>query len=161
MKLSFSGDISLPVFTGSKIETVDGTPLQVFLVDAQTGLSTTLPYPIKIEIVALDGEFPSNDKKNWTSKEFNDSIVKERTGKRPLLTGDVLVTMREGCALISDLAFTDNSSWIRCRNFRIGARVSQESCQGVGISEALTVPVVVKDHRGECKYYIIFLLIIT
>ncbi|OVA04173.1 Calmodulin binding protein-like [Macleaya cordata] len=149
LQLSFSGDLSLPVFTGTKIEPVDGNPLQVFLVDSQTGSRTTLPYPVKVEIVALDGDFPPSDNENWTSEEFNNKIVRERTGKRPLLTGDVLVTMRDGFVMISDLAFTDNSSWIRSRNFRLGARVSQESCQGVRIREAITVPFVVKDHRGE------------
>ncbi|KAJ6765046.1 PROTEIN SAR DEFICIENT 1 [Salix koriyanagi] len=85
-----------------------------------------------------------------TNEEFNRNIVKERTGKRPLLAGDCLtVNLRDGCAAIGDIEFTDNSSWIRSRKFRLGVRVVPESYQGVRIREAITEAFVVKDHRGE------------
>ena len=115
-------------------------------------VSTYLPHPLKIEVVVLDGDFPSNGSSNWTSEEFDSNIVKERTGKRPLLAGDCLtVTLRDGFAPIGEIEFTDNSSWIRSRKFRLGARVAPGSYQGVKIREAITEAFVVKDHRGECK----------
>lgn len=111
--------------------------------------------PIKVEIVVLDGDFPSGDGDNWTSQEFDNNVLKERTGKRPLLTGDVNVTVRDGFATIGDIEFTDNSSWIRSRKFRLGARVAPGTGhQGPRIREAMTDAFVVKDHRGECKCYI-------
>lgn len=115
-------------------------------------IQTTLPYPIKVEIVVLDGDFPCGDGETWTSEEFEKNIVRERTGKRPLLTGESHVTMRDGSVVLGDFEFTDNSSWIRCRKFRLGARVVQRSCGGVKILEALSEAFVVKDHRGECKF---------
>lgn len=160
LKLIFSNELSLPIFTGSKIADAQNNPLLVLLVDTTTTSSsssnhemirTSLPYPIKVEIVVLDGDFPSDDRRSWTSEEFNYSMVKERTGKRPLLTGDLLVTLRDGFAPVGDIEFTDNSSWIRSRKFRLGARVVTGGCGegGSRIREGMTEPFVVKDHRGE------------
>ncbi|KAF8407786.1 hypothetical protein HHK36_006922 [Tetracentron sinense] len=157
IQLIFSKKLSLPVFTGSKIEDIDGHPLQILLVDTRNNpiVPTSLAYPIRVEIVVLDGDFPPEDRDDWSSNEFDSKIVRERTGKRPLLTGDVSVTVRDGFTLVGDLTFTDNSSWIRSRNFRLGARVVQGNCEGVRIREAITEPFVVKDHRGELykKHY--------
>lgn len=113
-----------------------------------------LQHSIKIELVVLDGDFPG-DSETWTAEEFNNKIVKERAGKRPLLTGgDLTVTLREGFAQIGDIEFTDNSSWIRGRKFRLGAKVVPGSYQDTArICEAMTEAFVVKDHRGECKFY--------
>ncbi|KAF9591606.1 hypothetical protein IFM89_004835 [Coptis chinensis] len=144
--------LSLPVFTASKVEDEEKTPLQLTIADVQGNhrLPTRFSYPIKVEIVVLDGDFVPGDCENWTSEYFDSKIVRERTGRRPLITGDVVVTMRDGVASIGDLTFTDNSSWIRSRTFRLGARVAPESTyNGVRIREAITEAFVVRDHRGE------------
>lgn len=109
---------------------------------------------LKIEMVVLDGEFAAEDREDWTAEEFNASIVKERSGKRPLLHGEMNATFRHCAATIGDLEFTDNSSWIRSRKFRLGARVVSGSDQDnvPRIREAITEPFVVKDHRGECEH---------
>ncbi|KAG5229888.1 protein SAR DEFICIENT [Salix suchowensis] len=152
LQLMFSKNLSLPIFTGSKIVDLDGSPLQILLVDTsgEQMVSTRLPHPVRIEVVVLDGDFPANDNSRWTSEEFDSNIVKERAGKRPLLAGDFsTVTLRDGFAPIGEIEFTDNSSWIRSRKFRLGARVAPGSNQGVKIREAMTEAFVVKDHRGE------------
>ncbi|KAJ0106042.1 hypothetical protein Patl1_19153 [Pistacia atlantica] len=152
LKLIFSKKLSLPIFTGSKITAVDNNPLQVILVDTRGGhmVPTSLPQPIKIDIVVLDGDFATGEGDSWTSEDFESKIVKERTGKRPLLTGEVSnITMRDGFAPIGDVEFTDNSSWIRSRKFRIGVKVVAGNSQGIRIREAITEAFVVKDHRGE------------
>ncbi|XP_026664995.2 protein SAR DEFICIENT 1-like [Phoenix dactylifera] len=157
MKLIFKRQPSLPIFTGSRIEDEDNNPLQVLLVDTHNREihPSSLPSPLKVEVVVLDGDFPSNDREDWTSTEFQKSIVEERKGKRPLITGEVNLTLRDGTAFISDLTFTDNSSWIRSRHFRIGARIVPGSYDGPRIKEAMTEPFTVKDHRGESyrKHY--------
>jgi hypothetical protein len=160
----FSKNLLLPIFTGSKIVDLDSSPLQILLVDTRGDqvVSTYLPHPIKIEVVVLDGDFPSYDNRTWTSEELNSNIVKERKGKRPLLAGDCLsVTLRDGFAPIGEIEFTDNSSWVRSRKFRLGARVVPESYQGVRIREAITEAFVVKDHRGECKFLLPNYLLIS
>ncbi|XP_026662635.2 protein SAR DEFICIENT 1-like [Phoenix dactylifera] len=150
-KLIFNKPLSLPIFTGSKIEDEDNNPLQILLIDTKNGKRPLNPLPssMKVEIVVLDGDFPSEYHEDWTSEEFKNSIIRERSGKRPLLIGDVLVNLRDGIASIGELAFTDNSSWIRSRNFRLGARIVLGSKEGPRIKEAMTEPFVVKDHRGE------------
>ncbi|XP_010032156.2 protein SAR DEFICIENT 1 isoform X1 [Eucalyptus grandis] len=158
LELRFSKSLTLPIFTGSKIVDADGFQLQIILVDTSgdQAVSPTLPSPIKVEIVVLDGDFPPGDRTNWTSEEFDRNIVRERQGKRPLLAGELSVTMRSnGVAAIGDIELTDNSSWIRSRKFKLGARVSPGSYHGIRISEAMTEAFVVKDHRGELykKHY--------
>lgn len=169
LRLSFSKNLSLPIFTGSKIVDIENNPLQVLLVDTSVAGTDRMglvnfPHPIKIEIVVLDGDFPLGDCDAWTAEEYDSKIVKERTGKRPLLAGEVTITMKEGVATIAgDIEFTDNSSWIRSRKFRIGAKVSPGSNhQGARIYEAMTEAFVVKDHRGERKFlnYRLFLAIL-
>lgn len=131
------------------MEDKENNTLQILLIDTRTGERS--PAVLKIEIVVLDGDFPSGDQEHWSSDEFNGGIVKEREGKRPLLIGERTVTLRDGMAPIGELMFTDNSSWIRSRKFRLGARVVPGSHEGPRIKEALTESFTVKDHRGECK----------
>ncbi|TKY60945.1 SAR DEFICIENT 1 protein [Spatholobus suberectus] len=151
--LMFNKKLTLPIFTGSRIVDIDGNPIHVVLVDKSGGqmVPTSVSHPIKLEIVVLDGDFPpaSDNNESWTSEEFNNHIVKERTGKRPLLTGELNLTMRDGIAPIEDIEFTDNSSWIRSRKFRVAVRVAPGNNQTVRIREGMTEPFVVKDHRGE------------
>ncbi|XP_027357377.1 protein SAR DEFICIENT 1-like [Abrus precatorius] len=153
LQLSFNKRLSLPIFTASRILDTDGNPINVLLVDKSNGqvVSTSVPHALKLEIVVLDGDFPlgGDDNEHWTSEEFNSHIVKARTGKRPLLAGELSVTMRDGMAPIGDIEFTDNSSWIRGRKFRVAVRVAPGSNHGVRIREAMTEAFVVKDHRGE------------
>ncbi len=78
--------------------------------------------------------------------------VKEREGKRPLLTGELQVTLKEGVGTLGDLTFTDNSSWIRSRKFRLGLKVAPGYCEEIRVREAKTEAFAVKDHRGECEY---------
>lgn len=160
LRLTFSKKLSAPIFTGSKIVAGDGHNLQILLVDTsgEGMVPTALPYPIKLEIVVLDGDFLSkqNDQTSWTHEEFNKSIVKERTGRRPLLAGELNFTMRDGVVSVGEIEFTDNSSWIRSGKFRLGAKLVQigTSQTTVQITEAITESFRVKDHRGECKLFL-------
>ncbi|XP_057473432.1 protein SAR DEFICIENT 1-like [Actinidia eriantha] len=152
VQLTFMKGLSLPIFTGSKIVDADNSSLQILLIDrvGDPLVWASLPCPLKVEIVVLDGDFPLGGGDRWTREDFEKNIVKERAGKRPLLTGsDLIVTMRDGYARVGEIEFTDNSSWIRSRKFRLGARVVPGSNQGVRVCEAITESFVVKDHRGE------------
>jgi Calmodulin binding protein-like len=61
------------------------------------------------------------------------------------------VALKEGVGTLGELIFTDNSSWIRSRKFRLGLKVSAGYCEGIRVREAKTEAFTVKDHRGECK----------
>lgn len=154
LQLLFVNKLPCPIYTGSRIEAEDGGPVKIVLVDPISKTRVTSgPYSsMKVEILVLDGDFGSDDHENWTEREFLEKIVREREGKRPLVTGELHITLKDGVGILSDIVFTDNSSWIRCRKFRLGARVLQKGCREARIKEAKSEAFVVKDHRGECKF---------
>lgn len=151
LQLQFLSSLSLPVFTGTRIEGGDCNTLKVALIDACTG--KTVPSGIgssaTVEIVVLEGDFDSNEGDNWTAEEFNNNIVRERQGKKALLSGNALLNLEEGVGLVGDLTFTDNSSWTRSRKFRLGARILDNSDDADRVREAKSESFVVRDHRGE------------
>ncbi|KAL7084096.1 hypothetical protein ACP275_14G203800 [Erythranthe tilingii] len=147
LQLLFDGSLPHNLFTGNKIMSRDESPVKLVLYDSNSNeIITCGPLSsLKVTIVVLDGDFGAND---WTKEEFDSKIVKNREGKRPLVTGQVKVTLQGGVGYLSDLIFTDNSSWIRSGRFRLGAKVHTNSDQ-VDIREAMSTPFKVKDHRGE------------
>ncbi|TKY55166.1 Calmodulin-binding protein 60 A [Spatholobus suberectus] len=149
LQLQFENSISLPVFTGARIEGEDGSNLRISLVDALTGkvVSTGPESSAKVEIVVLEGDF-EEESEIWMPEEFKSNIVREREGKKPLLTGDVILYLKDGIGVVSEISYTDNSSWTRSRRFRLGARVV-DNFDGVRIREAKTESFIVRDHRGE------------
>lgn len=147
--------LSLPIFTGSKIEGEDCNVVNIALVDGLTG-QVVMSGPessLKVEIVVLEGDFEGDEEDNWTYEDFRNNIVREREGKRSLLTGDVYLELTEGIGVLGELSFTDNSSWTRSRKFRLGASIVDGCYNGTRIKEAKTEPFMVKDHRGECECF--------
>ncbi|XVF41795.1 hypothetical protein PTKIN_Ptkin01aG0309300 [Pterospermum kingtungense] len=157
LQLRFVGKLPSTIFTGSKVEAEDGNIIRIILVDptSQIIVSSGPLSSIKVEIVVLNGEFGADEREDWTENEFNASVLREREGKRPLVTGDLSVTLVDGVGTVDNVTFTDNSSWIRSRKFRLGARVVQRVSGEVTIREAMSEAFVVKDHRGELykKHY--------
>ncbi|PIN03413.1 hypothetical protein CDL12_24067 [Handroanthus impetiginosus] len=157
LQLQFRSRLSLPLFTGGKVEGEQGAAIHVVLVDANTShvLTSGPESSVKLDVVVLEGDFNTEDDEGWSQEEFESHVVKEREGKRPLLTGDLQITLKEGVGTLGDLTFTDNSSWIRSRKFRLGLKVASGYCEGVRIREAKTEAFTVKDHRGELykKHY--------
>lgn len=153
LQLKFVNNLSLPVFTGARIDGEDCSNIQVALVDALTGQTVIsgAESSFKVEIVVLEGDFDGDENENWTVEEFKNNIVREREGKKPLLTGDPFVNLKEGTGSVGEISFTDNSSWTRSRKFRLGARVV-DNIDGTRVKEAKTESFIVRDHRGECEY---------
>ena len=141
------------MFTGTRIEGRDGSAIRVALVDAFTDevVQYAPESSAKVEVVVLEGDFGGDEVENWTLEEFKNNMVKQREGKKPLLTGDVHFCLKEGIGFVGEVYFTDNSSWTRSRRFRLGARVVGNS-DGDRIKEAKTDSFIVRDHRGECEY---------
>ncbi|MFS7944484.1 putative CALMODULIN-BINDING PROTEIN60 [Helianthus anomalus] len=157
LQLHFRSRMSLPLYTGGKVEGEHGAAIHIVLVDANTGRVVTSgpESSIKLDVVVLEGDFNNEDDEGWTQEDFESHVVKEREGKRPLLTGDVQVTLKEGVGTLGELTFTDNSSWIRSRKFRLGLKVASGFCEGIRVREAKTEAFAVRDHRGELykKHY--------
>lgn len=157
LQLNFRSRLAMPLFTGGKVEGEQGAAIHVVLLDANTRhVVTSGPESsAKLDVLVLDGEFNNEDDDDWTEEEFESHVVKEREGKRPLLTGDLQVSLKEGVGTLGELNFTDNSSWIRSRKFRLGLKIASGYCEGFRIREAKTEAFTVKDHRGELykKHY--------
>ena len=153
MQLHFRSRLSLPLFTGGKVEGEHGAAIHIVLIDANTGhiVTSGSESSVRLDVIVLEGDFNNEDDENWTQEEFESHVVKEREGKRPLLTGDLQVTLKDGVGTLGELTFTDNSSWIRSRKFRLGLKVASGSCEGIRIREGKTEAFTVKDHRGECE----------
>jgi hypothetical protein len=134
------------------VEGEQSSPIHVVLQNAETGqLVTTGPEAsAKLEIVVLEGDFTADDDDNWAQEDFENFVVRERDGKRPLLTGELSVALKDGVGALGELTFTDNSSWIRSRKFRLGVKIASGTLEGIRIREAKTEAFTVKDHRGEC-----------
>jgi hypothetical protein len=133
------------------VEAENKQPLRIFLTDAASNQPITSGplSSMKVELLVLDGDFNADERLEHTEKEFSESIVFEREGKRPLLSGEVIIVLEKGVASVRDISFTDNSSWIRSRKFRLGARMSRASSIEERVQEAVSNPFLVKDHRGE------------
>lgn len=145
------------MFTGTRIEGEGSTRMEVALVDILTGEVVFSGHGSseKVEIVVLEGDFDGDERGNWTAVEFQNNTVRERDGKKPLLTGDLITTLQDGKGLVGNIMFTDNSSWTRSRKFRLGAKLL-DSISGVRVREARSEPFVVRDHRGERELLLVF-----
>lgn len=151
LMLHFVNKLPSTIFTGGKLEAEDGYPIRVVLMDANTRtvVSSGPQASLKIEIVPLDADFGFDDQKDWSRGEFAANVIREREGRRPLVTGELTVTLRDGVGQLGDIVFTDNSSWQRSRKFRLGARPVQKVSDEMRIREGRSEAFVVKDHRGE------------
>ncbi|EPS66928.1 hypothetical protein M569_07844, partial [Genlisea aurea] len=151
LQLRFHSVLPQTLFTGTRVLSDDKSPVKIVLYDTcSKKIVTSGPLSsLKVIIVVLDADI---DDKDWTAKQLFDSkTVKNRDGKRPLLTGELAISLHEGVGYITDASFTDNSSWLRSGKFRLGAKVLSTCNEANVISEAMSNPFRVKDQRGE--YY--------
>ncbi|XP_035833300.1 protein SAR DEFICIENT 1 isoform X2 [Helianthus annuus] len=151
LQLRFQTKLPNTFFTGSRIESEDNTPVKLVLYDMNSKkIVSSGPFSsLKVNIVPLDGDFCADDEQDWAESDFDAKVICERDGRRPLITGDLVVTLENGVGDLGDFCFTDNSSWRRSRKFMIGAKVKKDTCVGARIREAKSQAFVVKDHRGE------------
>ncbi|KAG2276102.1 probable WRKY transcription factor 19 [Brassica napus] len=145
-KLRFVNSPPPMIFTFSRIEAEDGSPIAIELLDAATNARVTSE--LRLEIVALNADIA--EESFTTTEEFNRNILRPRQGKPPLLVGDLTVTLKDGVGVVNgDVTFTENSRWTRCRMFRLGAKVTQQG----GVAEAISRAFVCRDRPGgECEY---------
>ncbi|KAF5463333.1 hypothetical protein F2P56_019254 [Juglans regia] len=152
LHLHFVNCLPYTVYTNNIIKAEDGNPIRIELIDTRSGTRVKSgPFSsIKLDIGVLDGEFRFDDQEDWTEQDYNASILREREGKRPLVVGNLKVTLAEGVGDVGgDVHFTDNSSWVKSRKFILGAKVEKKHSSEGSIREARSRPFMVKDHRGE------------
>ncbi|KAK2638380.1 hypothetical protein Ddye_026175 [Dipteronia dyeriana] len=152
-QLQFANKLPDTIYTKDKIRDVGDEFVQIKLIDT-ISRKTIEEGPLssmEIQIHVLNGDFGSDGHENWSEMEFNAKIVHQREGKGPLVKGKLKIKLRGGVGIIEDLSFSDNSSWIKCRKFRLGARVVQ-STSNMGqarIKEAVSETFAVMDHRSK------------
>ncbi|KAK4716840.1 hypothetical protein R3W88_015178 [Solanum pinnatisectum] len=132
LKLMFLRKVYVPVFTGKEI---------VALVDVNSG-----------EIVdSLRGDFGGDGRDNWTSEEFDSSIVCDREDvNKPLFSGTGHIRLNRGIGLIDKIKFSHYSNYMKTNVFCLGARVI-ESFDSTRLKEAKTEPFTVKDARAAAR----------
>ncbi|KAK4799638.1 hypothetical protein SAY86_025003 [Trapa natans] len=178
LHLVFPKTLKQPIYTKNKIVFEDNSPIQAFLVEptVDPSIITTatvrslmdLPFPMKLEIVALDGDFAplrhDDDGALWSQEEFQGHVLRAREGKRPLLIGELVAALQPGgdraepvvAATFGEIKLTDNSRWMPSGKFRLGVRVIPGTYGGgIRIREAISEPFSVREHRGKyyCKHY--------
>ncbi|KAL6560573.1 hypothetical protein OROGR_004132 [Orobanche gracilis] len=151
LQLQFCSKLPHTLFTNSRVLSEDRGPVTIVLCDSiSKEIITSGPLSsLKVTIVVLDGDFGHDDLEDWTPEEFDRKLVKNREGKRPLVTGELTVVLQNGVGNIGEISFTDNSSWIRSGKFRLGAKIHNKPAEVSGIKEAMSNAFKIKDHRGE------------
>lgn len=131
-KLAFESPPKLPIISGNRIKGANGDPLEVILMDAETGELSAVPHVLQIELVPLLGNFPRD---SWDAEDFGKGVVE--TG---VLAGNTRLTMWDGRTTVNELMFRDSSLECCCM-FRIGVRVVPDSYDdGPRILEATMMP---------------------
>lgn len=139
------------IYTGRKL-TEQGILLKVVLRDDSGNIvEVGAESSIKVKIVVLQGDVSADNRDDLSGKGFQEQVVKRRENKPSLLVGKCEISLRKGVADVDDIAFTDNSSWVRSGKFRLGAEVSKTAPTGVTIREAISEAFMVKERRGECS----------
>ncbi|KAH9547446.1 hypothetical protein CY35_11G034500 [Sphagnum magellanicum] len=138
VQIAKSSQMPQKVFAGDDLKNSDGSPIEVEMIDNRTGsiVSQGLESSAEVTVVVLEGS--SGITGNWIE-------VKPRDGKPPLLAGCVTVTLEGGKGRLDNLHFTDNSSFVRNRSFRLGFKAHL----GSHIQGALSTAICVKDARGK------------
>ncbi|KAI8543592.1 hypothetical protein RHMOL_Rhmol08G0230400 [Rhododendron molle] len=145
LQLEFMDKLSLPVYTNRPIKGEGPTPLRVALVDGITKqvVSSGAEAFAKVEILVIEGDLDSDQ---WRPEEFHNMIVREKEGKKSLLTGNVYLNLEEGIGYVRDISFTHNANWMKVCELRLAAKVV-DTINGTRVREAVTEPFVVKDYR--------------
>ena len=159
LQLKFLDEPSVPVFTGTQIKGKDGTPIRVALVDGITGqfVKSGPEASAKVELVVVEGDFDGDKRRNWTPEEFNNKIVREMEGRKSPLIGDVYLNLENGIGFIGNIRFRHTKCWSKRLEFRLVARIV-DGFHGVRVKEAKTEPFIVGDRRGNCEYFLIYVV---
>ncbi|KAJ8634627.1 hypothetical protein MRB53_008894 [Persea americana] len=149
--LRFQSKLPDKIFTGTEVVGEGGAEIRVVLIDMSTSdvVRSGPESCARLLVVVLKGDFNNEDDGDWPWEEFERHVMKEREGKRPLLTGDLKVSLKEGVGSLGKFTFTDNSRWTPIGKFRLGVKVESGFCEGIHVRGAKTNAFIVKDHRGE------------
>ncbi|KAL7161580.1 hypothetical protein ACSBR2_042113 [Camellia fascicularis] len=155
-QLKFLNKLSLPVLTGKQIKGEGDIPIGIALFDTITEqlVNSGPEASAKVEIVVVEGDFDGDTRSNSALEDFNNKIVREKEGRKSLLSGNVYLNLKEGIGFVGEISFTHNANWMKRCELRLGAKVV-DNFNGTRVREALTESFFVKDRRSTLygKHY--------
>ncbi|XP_056162160.1 uncharacterized protein LOC115662154 isoform X2 [Syzygium oleosum] len=148
-KLRFMTSLPPHLFTEAKVQGHQGTAIQVALLNPETGevVQSGPGSTTKLKIVVFDGDV---EKVDWTREQLESHLLsKGCENRKPLLSGDLLVTLEGGIGTLGDFTFTQDSSWTKSGKYRLGVKVSWRCSDAVHIHGTISEAFTVEDSRGE------------
>jgi hypothetical protein len=154
--LVFLNKVENPTFTTNLVRDENGDPIKVAIYDtyAQSIISPDcFLSSAKVRLTVLDAEFWENKGETWSRSDFNQSVLRERERKGPILIGpSLIIQLQNGHGTFQNIVFNDNSSWTKS-GFQLGVMIEGEGEEGYlngeRIREGLSEPFRVKDRRGK------------
>ncbi|KAL6642764.1 hypothetical protein ACP70R_020945 [Stipagrostis hirtigluma subsp. patula] len=146
--LRFVNSCSDDKYSKRKIEADDGNLLKVALYGYDNKIITYEPFSsMRVQIVAIQGDFDHDHKGQWTEEYFRSKIVIGRPGKENLLSGNLYFRLQNGVGYLNSAKFQDNSSFVPSKRFKLGIMAADERISE-RIQEGITESFAVKDIRG-------------
>ncbi|KAL6599889.1 hypothetical protein ACP70R_045540 [Stipagrostis hirtigluma subsp. patula] len=142
--LCFTSDLKPRIYTGENITDENNAPIKLEMRKGGEKIARGPFSKMKVEIVALQGEFSNDGRDDWSEEESDRHIVQGREGQVQILG---TARLRNGEVELSHIRFTEASRW---KPLVIVARVCKNKMAATGmVREALTKPVMVLDRRGK------------
>ncbi|KAK3139983.1 hypothetical protein QOZ80_5AG0393590 [Eleusine coracana subsp. coracana] len=147
IRLRFLNGMKSLIYHEDEIRSDRDSAIRIGIFDGNNIIKSGQLSSLKIEILALNGDFPYDASDIWTSEEFSEHIVSGRDGKRNVLVGKCIVRLVNGEVDLNDIKFIKGSCNAPNKMFIVGARV----CDGEHgeVQEAVMNPVVVQDRRNK------------
>lgn len=160
LRLQFVNSCSNDKYSTHKIEADDESPLQVAIYDRNNKIVTSEPFSsMRVQIVAIDGDFDDDHKGQWTEEYFRSKIVPGRPQKGHLLSGKLYFRLQNGVGYLN-AKFQDNSSFVPSKKFKLGVMAADERISE-RIQEGITESFAVKDVRGYCEFTLFYYIFHT
>ncbi|XP_078168082.1 calmodulin-binding protein 60 B-like [Carex rostrata] len=157
-RLQFINKVRNPSFTTNLVRDDNGYPIKVAINDKCTQ-SIISPdnflSSAKVRLTVLNAEFLEIKGETLSRGEFNQSVLKERERKGPILTGrSRIIQLQNGVGTFENIVFNDNSSWTKS-GFRLGVMVVSDGEEGYfngeRVQEGVSEPFRVKDRRMKAS----------
>ncbi|TVU23694.1 hypothetical protein EJB05_26073, partial [Eragrostis curvula] len=151
-QLAFQSQPRQPIYVDRQIRDVIGNPLEVILVDTETGLPLVPPTKeLHIELVSLFP--PYSHEEDLSADEFQKAVCTRREFE-PYLSGDIGLTMKhDGRVTVNELQYTGSLEALKLSHLgHIGVRVVPGKNNGAGrIREGITHDFEIRDEEMVMK----------
>uniref|UniRef100_A0A0D9Y088 Calmodulin-binding protein n=1 Tax=Leersia perrieri TaxID=77586 RepID=A0A0D9Y088_9ORYZ len=149
LRLRFLNKMKLPVYHDDEIKAENNKAIRIGIFNGEQMIKSGPLSNVKLEILALEGNFSGGSMGSWTSEEFNEHRACTRDGRDNVLAGECTVHLINGEACLGAIKFREGSCRARKGKFILAARVCDGERIGVQVQEAVMVPVVVQDRRNK------------